>query len=136
MSGPFGWLTDIFSSPPDPIVPTLSPHVGIAIADIEKALGFFKSGDWAGFEAAWKSHDTVAELEAGASLLETFLKIGSIFIPALIVPAEGLAVAEFLLPIFLGLGAASVPDGQGGYIPAHGQSIYDPKTGFFTGKKT
>lgn len=29
-----------------------------------------------------------------------------------------------------------IPDGQGGFIPAHGQSIYDPKTGFFTGQKT
>ena len=27
-------------------------------------------------------------------------------------------------------------DGAGGIIPKHGQSIYDPKTGRFTGEKT
>ena len=31
---------------------------------------------------------------------------------------------------------AVVPDKHGGYIPAHGQSIYDPVTGEFTGEKT
>ena len=29
-----------------------------------------------------------------------------------------------------------VPDSQGGFIPAHGQSIFDPKTGRFTGGHT
>jgi hypothetical protein len=29
-----------------------------------------------------------------------------------------------------------VPDGRGGFVPEHGQSIIDPKTGRFTGGKS
>src|ERR1700724_786029 len=137
MSDFFSWLNDTFyPRAAKPVAPVARMSLTTEIADIEKALAFFKSADWAGFSAAWKAPDVAAEIEAGASLLETFLKIGSIFIPALIIPAEGLAAAEFLLPILIGLGAATVPDGQGGRIPSHGQSIYDPKTGLFTGKVT
>ena len=114
----------------------LPANIEAEIADIEKVLGFLKSADWAGFEAAWKQQNILADIEAGASLIDTFLKIGSVFIPALIIPADALAIAEFLVPIILGLGSTMVPDGKGGFIPAHGQSLYDPRTGIFTGKTT
>jgi hypothetical protein len=51
-------------------------------------------------------------------------------------------VADAVLHVLLAINAATapkegvVPDNQGGYIPAHGQSEYDPVTGAFTGKKT
>ena len=136
MNGILGWVTGLFSQSPTPSPISLPANIQAEIADIEKVLGFLKSADWAAFEAAWKSQNVLGEIEAGASLIETFLKIGSIFIPALTIPAEGLAIAEFLVPIILGVGSTMVPDGHGGQIPAHGQSLYDPRTGIFTGKKT
>ena len=136
MSSIIGWFTNLFPSSPTPSPITLPANIQAEIADVEKVLGFLRTGDWAGFEAAWKAQNVIGEIEAGASLIETFLKIGSIFIPALTVPAYGLAIAEFLVPIMLGVGSTMVPDGKGGQIPAHGQSLFDPRTGIFTGKKT
>ena len=136
MNGILGWLSGLFSNSPTPSPIALPANIQAEIADVEKVLGFLKSADWAAFEKAWKSQNVLAEIEAGASLIETFLKIGSIFIPALVVPAEGLAIAEFLVPIMLGVGSAMVPDGKDGFVPVHGQSLYDPRTGIFTGKKT
>jgi hypothetical protein len=136
MSGVIDWITGLFSKTPVPGPIALPANIEAEIADIEKVLGFFKTGDWAGFEAAWKSQNVLAEIETGASLIEMFLKIGSVFIPALIIPADAIAIAEFLVPIMLGVGSTMVPDGKGGFVPAHGQSLYDPRTGIFTGKKT
>jgi hypothetical protein len=138
MNGLINWFSNLFSDPAAPIPSpiTLSANVQVEIANVEKVLGFLQTGDWAGFVAAWKAQDVVAELEAGASLIDTFLKIGAVFIPALAVPADALAVAEFLVPILLGVGSTMVPDGQGGFVPSQGQSLYDPRTGIFTGKHT
>lgn len=136
MNGVLGWVTSLFSQSSTPSPIALPANIQSEIANIEKVLGFLKSADWVAFEKAWKEQNVLGEIEAGASLIETFLKIGSIFIPALTVPAYGLAIAEFLVPIMLGVGSTMVPDGHGGQIPAHGQSLYDPRTGIFTGKKT
>lgn len=136
MNGILGWVSGLFSSAQTSSPISFPSNIQAEVANIEKVLGFLKSADWVAFEKAWKSQNVLGEIEAGASLIETFLKIGSIFIPALTVPAYGLAVAEFLVPIMLGVGSAMVPDGKGGYVPAHGQSLYDPRTGIFTGKKT
>jgi len=139
MSGILGWIGSLFPSTPvpTPVAPIgLPANIEAEIADIEKVLGFFKSGDWVGFEAAWKDHNVLGEIEAGASLIDTFLKIGAVFIPALTVPADALAVATFLVPIVLGVGSTMVPDGKGGFVPSKGQSLYDPRTGIFTGLRT
>lgn len=138
MSGLINWFGSLFSGPATPIPSpiTLSANIQVEIANVEKVLGFLRTGDWAGFEAAWKAQNVVGELEAGVSLIDTFLKIGAVFIPALAVPADALAVATFLVPIILGVGSTMVPDGQGGYVPSKGQSLYDPRTGIFTGLST
>jgi hypothetical protein len=136
MNGIIGWITSFFPSTPIPAPIALPANIETEIADIEKVLGFLESADWTAFLAAWKSQNVLAEIEDGASLIDTFLKIGAVFVPALTVPADALAIAEFLVPILLGVGSTMVSDGQGGFVPSHGQSLYDPRTGIFTGKHT
>jgi hypothetical protein len=136
MDNIIGWITGFFPSTPAPAPIALPANIEAEIADIEKVLGFLQSADWTAFLAAWKSQDVLAEIEAGASLIDTFLKIGAVFVPALTVPADALSVAEFLVPIILGVGSTMVPDGRGGFVPSRGQSLYDPRTGIFTGKYT
>jgi len=54
-----------------------------------------------------------------------------------IVPLLRAAVNSAATSLAKGIADGTIePDGAGGFRPAHGQSIYDPKTGIFTGEKT
>lgn len=59
--------------------------------------------------------------------------LGAVWPPARLVSR---ALAAFVLLNRVTSPAEIIADGKGGFIPKHGQSIYDPKTGRFTGKKT
>jgi len=117
--------------------------------NITKALGFLQplNADFAAFHKAWIAENVQAEIVAGASVLETFLKVSSMIWPQLIIAENGVEVAAIVLPqlytFIVKFGAQNVvrvenPNAIGGflYLPAHGQSLYDPKTGVFTGKYT
>lgn len=55
----------------------------------------------------------------------------------LIIPLLRAAISSAATSIAKGIADGTiVPDGRGGFIPAHGQSKYDPATGEFTGEKT
>ena len=50
-------------------------------------------------------------------------------------------IAKEILDGLVALNKATAPlqvqaDGVGGFVPLHGQSIYDPVTGYFTGEHT
>lgn len=80
--------------------------------------------------------------DKGEKTGEEILGVATMFFPAL--SAAGLAPKTvqrlaWLSAMALRSGLANgsiVSDGRGGFIPAHGQSKYDPATGFFTGEKT
>ncbi len=77
---------------------------------------------------------------------EEVLKALGTFYPPLAADAIALEVAAPIMQRLAGLAhdvlasgladGSLIPDGRGGIIPAHGQSIYDPVTGEFTGEKT
>ena len=60
--------------------------------------------------------------------------LGLVFPPA--------AMVEKGIEVFLAINKMTaprggvIPDGRGGVIPKHGQSVYDPATGEFTGETT
>ena len=67
--------------------------------------------------------------------------IGAFYPPALALAAAAPVIQKLaslgLRVLESGLMDGSiVPDGAGGFVPAHGQSIYDPATGRFTGEKS
>lgn len=76
------------------------------------------------------------EYDKQAAFAENMLsELGLVFPPA--------AMVEKGIEMFLAINkwtaprAPVVPDGRGGFVPAHGQSTFDPETGEFTvGRKT
>lgn len=80
--------------------------------------------------------------DGGERMGEELIGLAGLFFPP--VAAAGLAPhtiqrLAWLAAMALRSGITSgsiVSDGRGGFIPAHGQSEFDPKTGLFTGKKT
>jgi hypothetical protein len=75
---------------------------------------------------------------AGAALIDLLL-IGARLYPPLepAIPTLCKIIVYETHALKLGIANGSIiPDGCGGFIPAHSQSYYDPKTGEFTGRKT
>lgn len=79
------------------------------------------------------------EIDMVEAALLDLLKIGSVAYPSLALAAPLIAIwLKFQFhKLRIGIADGSiVSDGMGGLVPAHGQSIYDPITGIFTGRKT
>lgn len=82
---------------------------------------------------------TNVEIDAGVDAVISILRLVSLFSPRL---RRSLPLVSWILhreasKLKAGIADGSIiPDGQGGLIPAHGQSEVDPVTGFFTGRKT
>ena len=123
--------------------------VASEVDNITNALGFLQplNEDFAAFHKAWIDKSVQEEIVAGASVLEMFLKVASIIWPQATLAEKGVEVAAIVLPqlytFIVKFGAQNVvkvanANAPGGfvYLPAHGQSLYDPKTGVFTGKYT
>lgn len=81
---------------------------------------------------------TPEQLADGEAAVEKIVAFISDFYPPLkmFAPLIDAFLREQVAIIKAGVADGSiVSDGQG-FVPAHGQSTYDPKTGVFTGKKT
>jgi hypothetical protein len=61
-------------------------------------------------------------------------ELGIVFPPAAMVE-KGIEVFLLINKMTAPRGGV-IPDGRGGFIPEHGQSVYNPKTGEFTGETT
>jgi len=112
------------------VVKAVSPYVS-AVAPLVQKLPV----------SAFKDPATMTPTDIGAigAFVHEAVTVASTFYPPLALFAPGITTG-----IVSGLGkvvadvksGAIVKDGAGGYIPAHGQSEYNPMTGEFTGKKT
>ena len=82
---------------------------------------------------------TPAQIDEGVVIMGDLVKVlGQFYAPAALAAPFIMALVKLeAWRLKAGIADGSlVDDGLGGLVPAHGQSIYDPRTGEFTGRRT
>jgi len=99
--------------------------------------------DFKAIYGGWQTEDLETKVSQGLDVEAQLLNLVSLYIPGAVLFADGVTILEIIIPLAMYAAKVfdkherevvqgSIPDGEGGFVPAHGWPELD-RNGHFSG---